>query len=47
MSFLVDTNILSELARREPNAGVHMWARTVTAVSLNVVSVEEIFFGLT
>ena len=47
MSFLVDTNILNELARREPNAGVHMWARTVTVVSLSVVSVEEIFFGLT
>ena len=47
MSFLVDTNSLSELARREPNAGVHMWARTVTVVSLSVVTVEEIFFGLT
>ena len=47
MSFLVDTNILSELARREPNTGVYMWARTVTIVSLSVVSVEEIFFGLT
>lgn len=47
MSFVVDTNSLSELARCEPNAGVHMWARTVTVVSLSVVTVEEIFFGLT
>ncbi len=47
MSFLVDANFLSELAWRGPNVGVHMWARTVKAVSLSVVSVEEIFFGLT
>jgi len=46
MTFLVDTNILSELARREPNPGVRTWASTVNVVSLSVVSLEEIFFGL-
>lgn len=46
MSFLVDTNIVSELARRDPNPGVRTWASTVSVLSLSVVSLEEIFFGL-
>lgn len=45
-AFLVDTNILSELSRRTPNAGVASWARTVSTVALSVVTVEEIFYGL-
>ena len=46
MPFLVDTNIISELSRREPNAGVLAWARTVSGISVSVITVEEIFFGL-
>ncbi len=45
-AFLVDTNVLSELARRAPNAGVVRWAGTVSTVALSVVTVEEIFYGL-
>ena len=44
--FPVDTNILSELARPEPNAGVVRWAMSVQMIALSVVSLEEIFFGL-
>ena len=45
MSFLVDTNVISELTRRMPNPGVLVWANTVSTISLSVISVEEIFFG--
>ena len=46
MSYLVDTNVLSELARRQPNADVVAWAQRVSTVTLSVITVEEIFFGL-
>ena len=46
MSYLVDTNVISELCRREPDQGVLAWARGVTRLAVSVVSVEEIFFGL-
>jgi predicted nucleic acid-binding protein len=45
MRYLADTNILSELARADPDPGVVAWAQTVSAISLSVVSVEEISFG--
>jgi predicted nucleic acid-binding protein len=44
--YLCDTNIISELARPVPNAGVSAWAETVVTIHLSVVSVEEIYFGL-
>ena len=43
---LVDTNVISELARRSPNSGVVQWAAQTTRIVLSVVTVEEIFFGL-
>lgn len=43
---LCDTNIISELARVQPNPNVLAWAATVTEVYLSVVTVEEIHFGL-
>ncbi len=46
MTFLVDTNVISELARREPNPGVLSWADSVSSVAVSAVTVEEIFFGL-
>jgi predicted nucleic acid-binding protein len=44
--FLVDTNIISELARPRPNTGVTKWAETANSVALSVITVEEIYFGL-
>ena len=44
--YLVDTNVLSELVRPRPNPKVVAWARTVTRVSLSVITLEEIQFGL-
>ncbi|MGH8656959.1 MAG: PIN domain-containing protein [Gammaproteobacteria bacterium] len=44
--FLVDTNIISELTRIQPNPGVVAWAKTISNISLSAVTVEEICFGL-
>lgn len=43
---LVDTNLVSELVRPYPNAGVQRWASSLWAVAVSVVTVEEILFGL-
>lgn len=44
--FLVDTNVIGELARRRPNPGVLAWAAQTRAVGLSVVSLEGIQYGL-
>jgi predicted nucleic acid-binding protein len=44
---LVDTNVLSELARPAPDPRVVAWARSVPLpFSISAVSVEEIHYGL-
>jgi toxin FitB len=44
---LVDTNVLSELARRRPDPAVARWASAVVLpVAVSVVTLEEIYFGL-
>jgi predicted nucleic acid-binding protein len=43
---IADTNVLGELVRQRPNAGVLRWAETVSTMALSVVTVEEVFFGL-
>lgn len=44
---LVDTNVLSELARSEPAPEVRSWAAAVPLpIRVSVVSLEEIHFGL-
>jgi predicted nucleic acid-binding protein len=45
-TFLCDTNVLSELIRPQPNAGVEAWSREVSAITVSVITVEEIAFGL-
>lgn len=45
--FLCDTNILSELARPQPNAGVEAWAQGLSSIAVSVITVEEIAYGLT
>jgi toxin FitB len=44
--YLCDTNVLSELARPRPNAGVLEWARSVPGVYLSSITVDEVFYGL-
>lgn len=43
---LCDTNILSELTRREPNAGVLAWAQQTQILAISVVTLDEILYGL-
>lgn len=47
MTFLCDTNIISELARSKPNDVVLLWLESVSTLTISVVTVEEIYFGLT
>ena len=46
MTFLIDTNVISELVRRNPNPAVLSWADSVSSVVISAVTVEEICFGL-
>lgn len=46
MSFLCDTNVLSELVKPRPDPGVVAWAEGQTGVVLSAVTVEEVFYGL-
>ncbi len=46
MPWLADTNVLSELVRLRPNPGVLSWAAGVERISVSVVTLEEIMFGL-
>lgn len=44
---LVDTNILSELARPSPDPHVQRWAESVPLpLSISVVTLEEVSYGL-
>ncbi|MDF5723471.1 MAG: type II toxin-antitoxin system VapC family toxin [Rhizonema sp. PD37] len=47
MSHLCDTNIISELTRPIPNPGVTAWSGTVLSINLSVITIEEIYYGLT
>lgn len=46
MHVLLDTNIVSELGRQRPDAGVLAWAAQETVHSISAVTLDEIMFGL-
>jgi toxin FitB len=46
MTCLCDTNIISELARTQPNPGVLEWSASITSFTLSVITLEEITYGL-
>lgn len=43
---LLDTNVVSELCRRQPDPAVLAWAGTVREFAISAVTVDEIAFGL-
>lgn len=43
---LWDTNIISEFARPQPNPGVLQWVQSVDQVFVSVITLEEIYYGL-
>jgi predicted nucleic acid-binding protein len=47
MSVLVDTNVLSELARPRPAPAVLAWASSLDRMMLSAITIDELFFGLT
>ncbi|HEU4613315.1 MAG TPA: type II toxin-antitoxin system VapC family toxin [Kofleriaceae bacterium] len=47
MSFLVDTNVLSELARPSPDARVVRWASALDELAISVITLDELLFGIT
>lgn len=44
--YLCDTNVVSELTRREPNPGLLAWVEGVRSLTISVVTLEEILYGL-
>lgn len=46
MGYLIDTCVLSELARRKPDPAVIAWAGGVTRLAISVITIDEIHFGL-
>jgi len=47
MTFLCDTNVVSELIRREPKQGVVSWLQRQSSIALSAITVEEILYGVT
>ena len=47
MTILADTNVIAELARPRPNPHVLEWAGELDVVTLSVITIDEVFFGLT
>ena len=43
---LCDTNIISELARPQPNAGVWTWASQHQNIQISTITLDELYFGL-
>ena len=44
--FLADTNVVSELVKKTPNATVMQWLLSVELMSVSAVTIEEAHFGL-
>ncbi|RYF13302.1 MAG: type II toxin-antitoxin system VapC family toxin, partial [Comamonadaceae bacterium] len=44
---LVETNVISELMRRAPDAQVLRWLERTPQIAVSVITVDEIVFGLT
>lgn len=46
MSFIVDTNVISEIARRQPDERVLQWLAETGRVAISAISLEELYFGM-
>jgi toxin FitB len=46
MTYLLDTNVLSELPKPRPHAGVVAWVERLTSLSISAVSLEELTYGV-
>lgn len=46
MSFLLDTNVVSELARPLPNPKVLAWFEHLTELRVSAITIEELAYGV-
>lgn len=46
MTYLIDTNIISEVMRKKPDPHVDAWFRAQPQIETSAVCVEELAFGL-
>ncbi|MEX2442817.1 MAG: PIN domain-containing protein [Alkalispirochaeta sp.] len=46
MTYLVDTNIISEVMRKKPDSQVTGWFQTLDRVATSVICLEELIYGL-
>ena len=44
--YLLDTNVVSELVRPRPDQKVRSWLARQIEVSISVITIEEIVFGI-
>jgi hypothetical protein len=44
--YLCDTNVISEIMRKKPDPTVLRWFSNQSAISISVVTIEELVFGL-
>ena len=45
-NYLLDTNVISELARKKPNPSVLEFLESLDEITLSVITIEEIEFGI-
>ena len=46
MTYLLDTNVVSEVMRRSPDPGVAAWFSALDGFSISAVTLEELVYGL-
>lgn len=46
ITYLVDTNVLSELPKAKPNAAVLRWFESLDTIAISAVTLEELTFGI-
>lgn len=46
MTFLVDTNVLSELTKRRPNPGALAWLSAQRTLTVSAITIDELTFGV-
>jgi toxin FitB len=44
--YLADTNVLSELVKKSPDAHVMQWVQSAPLIAISAVTIEEAHFGL-
>lgn len=46
MAFLVDTNVVSELTKRRPNARAIAWITAQKTITISAITIDELAFGV-